>query len=511
MPYNLRSNKYHDDKTIDNMDYHDTLYISDSESDSSSIDQYGNLKGFISYDEKDDEIDRIKKLLNKKKIIYDSDDESEIIKMDRFDIMDVTNNMDEDVLSEISYCESEELYYNNLSNEKRQEIDELEYQIKYIQKSDIPLRFKIISLPIELSTKSYILSQLQRWQIMDSSDTEYHKLNKWLESIQKLPFNKFTQTSINNRSSISDKCNYILNIKDSLDKYVYGHDEAKMNILQYVSKCINNPNAGGNILAIQGPPGNGKTTLIKHGLCNAIKKPFGFIGLGGTQDSSMLCGFEYTYEGSDYGKIAQILIKSGVMDPVIFMDELDKISESQRGEEISNLLCHIIDKTQNMSYEDKYLTGIPIDLSRVTFVFSFNDEEKINPILKDRLHIIRTNGFTTNDKIKIVKNYLLDDILKESCFPRENIIMTDDVIKYIIDKYTSGEAGVRELKRNIDQIITKLNLIYTLYSDENIKTRLNGFLKLKNEYKCPCHLSNTMVDELLTPKNNSISKLMMYV
>ena len=162
-----------------------------------------------------------------------------------------------------------------------------------------------------------------------------------------------------------------------------------------------------------------------------------------------------------------------------------------------------------MSYEDKYL------LVFMTFqelhLYSHLMMKKKKIILKDRLHIIRTNGFTTHDKKNIVKNYLLDDNLKESCFPQENIIMTDDVIKYIIDKYTSGEAGVRELKRNIDQIITKLNLIYTLYSDENIKTRLNGFLKLKNEYKCPCHLSNTMVDELLTPKNNSISKLMMYV
>ena len=164
-----------------------------------------------------------------------------------------------------------------------------------------------------------------------------------------------------------------------------------------------------------------------------------------------------------------------------------------------------------MSFEDKYLSGIPIDLSRVTFIFSFNDEEKINPILKDRLHIIRTDGFTTHDKINIVKNYLLDDILSDSCFPKENINMSDEVIKYIIERYTYGEAGVRELKRNIDQIITKLNLIYTLYSDENIKTKLDGFLKLKNKYTCPCILTTNMVDELLTQRNNSISKLMMYV
>ena len=494
---------------------------------SSSLDENGNLKGFIDYSDDSDkfELSKIKSILkknNKRKIIDDSDDEDEDNNIKKFvnyqidnsnfieEDMDYEEDIDEDE-DENSYCEDEIQYYNNVSQERKDVIDKMELEIKNIQKTDIPLRFKIIDLNIDINTKSYILSQLQRWQIMDSNETEYHKLNKWLETIQNIPFNKYTPNILDENSSINDRCNYILNIKDSLDKHVYGHNDAKMNILQYVSKCISNPKAGGNILAIQGPPGNGKTTLIKHGLCNAINKPFGFIGLGGTIDSSLLNGHDYTYEGSQYGKIAQILMKTKVMDPVIFMDELDKISESHRGDEISNLLCHIIDRTQNMSFEDRYLSGISLDLSRVTFIFSFNDESKINPILKDRLHIIRTQGFTSNDKIKIVKDYLLDEILIDSCFPKENIVIADEVIRYIIDKYTNGEAGVRELKRNIDTIITKLNLIYTLYSDENIKTRLGGFLELKNKYECPCILTNNMVDELLTAKNNSISKLMMYV
>ena len=493
---------------IDNEDDGDIIngenIIDDIDVMSDDIDSNGNLQNFIDYDningpdsDDSDEVCIIKKLISKHKVIDDSDD-SDYLSID---------SSDEDN----RYCKDEMEYYTSVSTERRESIDKMEEEINNIQKKDVPLRFRIMDMPIELSTKSFILSQLKRWQNMESSDTEYHKLGKWLETVQNIPFGKYTNSKVIATSPITDKCNYLLTIKESLDKYVYGHNDAKLNILQYISKCISNPKATGNIMALQGPPGNGKTSLIKNGLCNATNKPFGFIGLGGLTDSSYLNGHDYTFEGSQCGKIVQLLIKYEKMDPIIFMDELDKISNSTRGEELSNLLCHITDKTQNMSFEDRYLNGMTIDLSRATFIFSFNDISKINPILRDRLHIIKTSGFTREDKIIITKKYLLPEICSDTGFVIDNITISDKTLYYIIDKYTNGEEGVRELRRTLDTIITKLNLIFTLYSDHNIVDRLKHFLDLKNKYDKPCMVTEQIVDELVLPNNSDFSKLMTYV
>ena len=478
--------------------------IDDIEAMSDDIDSNGNLQNFIDYDninglESDgsDELCIIKKLISRHSVIDDGVD-SDYLSID---------SSDEDN----KYCKDEMEYYTSVTTERRESIDKMEEEINNIQRKDVPLRFRIMDMPIELSTKSFVLSQLQRWQNMESSDTEYHKLGKWLETVQNIPFCKFTNNKIIGTSSITDKCNYLLTIKESLDRYVYGHNDAKLNILQYISKCISNPKATGNIMALEGPPGNGKTSLIKNGLCNATNKPFGFIGLGGLTDSSYLNGHDYTFEGSQCGKIVQLLIKYDKMDPIIFMDELDKISNSARGEELSNLLCHITDKTQNMSFDDRYLNGVTIDLSRATFIFSFNDISKINPILLDRLHIIKTYGFSIEDKITITKQYLLPEICSDTGFMIDNISIEDKTLYYIIDKYTNNEEGVRELRRTLDTIITKLNLIFTLYSDHNIVERLKHFLDLKNKYDKPCMVTKQIVDELILPNNSDFSKLMTYV
>jgi ATP-dependent Lon protease len=177
------------------------------------------------------------------------------------------------------------------------------------------------------------------------------------------------------------------------------------------------------------------------------------------------------------------------MNPVLYFDELDKISSGSDGEEISNLLCHITDPSQNSQFEDKYFAGIPIDLSNVIFIFSFNDESKINPILKDRIHIIRTEGLTKKQKIHIVRHYILPEIKQE--LPNIDIKMEDDVISYIIENHTGREKGVRNLKRAVYTICRKLNL-HSLLSGE-IKT----FTKVKKADIESQIVSRDMVEELL--------------
>ena len=157
-----------------------------------------------------------------------------------------------------------------------------------------------------------------------------------------------------------------------MDGAIFGHDDAKKKILQIVAQSIVNPSGAGNVIAIQGPPGNGKTSLVKEGICKALGRPFAFIPLGGATDACFLEGHDYTYEGSNWGKIVDVLVNSKCMNPVIYFDELDKVSQTAKGEEITNILMHITDATQNNHFNDKYFSGIDFDLSKALFIFSFN-------------------------------------------------------------------------------------------------------------------------------------------
>ena len=160
----------------------------------------------------------------------------------------------------------------------------------------------------------------------------------------------------------------------------------------------------GNVFGIYGPPGIGKTTIIKDGLSKVLNRPFSFISLGGATDSSFLDGHSYTYEGSTWGKIVQILVDSKCMNPVIYFDELDKISDTPKGEEITGILTHLTDTTQNSQFHDKYFSEVSFDLSKCLFIFSYNDESKVNPILRDRMYRIQTKGYENKDKLIIARN-----------------------------------------------------------------------------------------------------------
>jgi ATP-dependent Lon protease len=230
-----------------------------------------------------------------------------------------------------------------------------------------------------------------------------------------------------------------------------------MQIMQIVGQWLSNPGSVGNAIGLKGPMGTGKTTLIKHGLSRMLERDFAFVTLGGQSDGSFLTGHSYTYEGSNYGKIADILIQCGSNNPIIFFDELDKISESYRGDEIVGILTHLIDSTQNTEFHDKYFSEIDINLSKCLFVFSFNDESRVNSILKDRMYVIETNGYNNKDKIEICKNFILPSVSKEMNINVGDIIFSDSIIQYIIS-YTKHEKGVRNLKRNIETIFSKINL-----------------------------------------------------
>ena len=259
-----------------------------------------------------------------------------------------------------------------------------------------------------------------------------------------------------------DKIQYLNNVDTILNKSVYGHSEAKLQIKRIIAQWINGENSG-YCFGFEGPPGNGKTTLAKYGLSKCLideegnSRPFGFIPIGGNSNGSSLEGHSYTYVGSTWGRIVDILMDSKCMNPIIFIDELDKISRTENGRELIGILTHLTDSTQNSEFYDKYFSGIKLDLSRALFIFSYNDPDLIDPILKDRITRIRTKCFNKHDKCIICREYLLPEILKVVGYNIGDITIEDEDIIFIIKNYTA-EAGVRKLKEKLFELVRQINL-----------------------------------------------------
>ena len=384
----------------------------------------------------------------------------ETYKLDKYDEQfELLNNKDEITDVDINY-------FSQLNVDKKENILSLIKNINDINDRNIPLKFKIYDSNMDINTKSIAISQIEKINELDPSSGEYGKVDQWINGLIKIPFQKYNNLPINDDNSNMEKNLFLKNTNNILNRAIYGHKEAKSHILQVISKWIKNPQSSGNILALQGPMGNGKTTLVKEGIAKAINRPFAFITLGGASDSSFFDGHNFTYEGSKWGRIVEILIESKCMNPIFYFDELDKVSETQKGDEIIHLLTHLTDTSQNDRFQDNYFSGVNLDLSKALFIFSFNDENKIDKILKDRMHVIHTKGFKTADKIHITNDYLLPELLNTYKY-HDNITFDDKIIECIIENYTQKEEGVRNLKRCLENIVSKVNMYELLYDDIN--------------------------------------------
>jgi ATP-dependent Lon protease len=265
----------------------------------------------------------------------------------------------------------------------------------------------------------------------------------------------------------------VKNINDVLDESIFGHDHAKKQILKIIAQWMNGEQ-GGYCFGFEGSPGVGKTSLAKKGLAkclvdeNGISRPFAFIALGGSSNGSTLEGHSYTYVNSTWGRITDILMETKCMNPIIYIDELDKVSKTEHGKEIIGILTHLIDTTQNDTFQDKYFSGINLDLSKVLFIFSYNDPDQIDRILLDRIHRIRFDNLSLDDKKVIVSKYIIPEINKKMGFANETVELSDDVIEYIIETYTL-EPGVRKLKEVLFDLFGEINIELLKYeSDINI-------------------------------------------
>ena len=340
-----------------------------------------------------------------------------------------------------------ELITNICEINKLIKIENLEYnKLCHSGKKAVEMKQQIKEFLLHFKNNSDILLKLVNNAKLSNIYNDFDNIKKHISKIQSSNLNIF---------------NYMVDINNTLDEAVHGHEQAKRQVERIIGQWINGENEGYSF-GFEGPPGVGKTSLAKNGIAQILKdsdnnpRPFAFIAIGGDSNSSTISGHNYTYVGSNWGKICDILMEKKCMNPIFFFDELDKVSKTEQGKEIIGILTHLIDPSQNDSFQDKFFSGIDLDLSKALFIFSYNDVGAIDRILLDRIHRVKFEHLNLSDKITITKKHIMPEITKKMGLI-DMISIDDNVIEYLVNEYTY-EPGVRKLKELLFEIVGEINL-----------------------------------------------------
>jgi ATP-dependent Lon protease len=428
--------------------------------------------------------DRLRNSNNKKRSYYDSSNDSSdveeeeeeeeedngVITLDISDILAMAINSAPHMVNE-EETENEK-YLKTLPKSKRMKFEREEEEIVNMYKTTKPLKYKILESNLPRKTKALVLQKVERFEKSNSGTGEFNKLKNYMDRLIQIPFGVYHDLPVQLSDGREVVSNYLNNIKWSLDACIHGQETAKIRLMEVAAKWITNPDSGGSIIGLCGPPGVGKTTLIKKGLSKAMDIPFAFMPLGGCSNPAILEGHDYTYEGSKNGKMVDILIEQKCMNPIIFFDELDKLGTNGAGVDISGMLTHLTDFTQNDSIHDRYFADIEFDFSKCLFIFSFNDETKINPILRDRITIINMKGFNKKEKMEIAKTFTTPKVAASIGIPMTEFKISDTTYEFIIDNYCSQDQGIRKMEKCIETLLLKINLFKLTCNEvyiENVK------------------------------------------
>lgn len=379
---------------------------------------------------------------------------------------------------------------------------------QFIPASSIKPEVETLKTKISNSTlpEDYKKIALEKESTLSNNfSTSSAKDKEWIETLLKLPYGKYCSLPVSKKDSkIEDIHSFFENAVSVMESVAYGMDNVKEEILDCISQMIStNNDCMPRVICLQGAAGVGKTNFIRNGISKILNRPFKQINMGGICDGDYLIGHESTYVGSKPGMIVNSLIETKVMNPIIFMDEVDKISNSEKGIDVQSVLIHLTDPVQNSDFQDKYFAGLKIDLSKVLFVFSCNDETKISPILRDRLNIIRVKTPTLNEKVIIGKDYLLKELCPNIGIDINSVKIEADTVKYIITNFCKDDAGVRGIKKVLETLLLKINS--AIYNPINkYKTLKNVKISLEN----PFEITIKMVEEIIKKNEDKYSELM---
>jgi len=432
---------------------------------------------------KNEEIDNSNEILDdSNETLHDSNetlhDSNEKLESQHFLTVDENNiNNINNCMNQLKYFKKikNELYENNIINKNN-----IDIMIKKLNELEGMLNLNLIKnependIELDLNKNNSKINDIFIKYVNKNLEEFTNYINEW----EKFKF---------------DKKKYMKDIDNILDKCTYGQSDAKKQMKRIIGQWMNG-NTKGQCFGLCGPPGVGKTTLCKNGLAkclfdeNGESRPFAFLPLGGATNGSILEGHHYTYMGSTWGKIVDILIETKCMNPIIYIDELDKISKTEHGKEIISILTHITDQSQNKEFYDRYFASVPIDLSQILFIFSYNDRENIDRILRDRIQEITIKPLSIQEKLIISQNYIIPEVLNNVGFSNSEVIFRNEIIDKIINDYTH-EAGVRKLNEILYDIIRELNL--KKIEDDNLYY--------------PVDVSDEIINEVLSniPKNNN--------
>lgn len=348
-------------------------------------------------------------------------------------------------------------------------------------KEAMQYREKLASLDIPNRIKQKIEKEIQKYELMNEMSPDMSFVRNYLETFFSLPWNE--------ESIEATDLNYI---KSTLNKSHYGLKEVKTRILEYAAMRERNPMLTSPILCLVGPPGVGKSTIASS-IATSLHRTFYKISVGGLNDSAELVGHRRTYLGSSPGKIIQALQKCGSKNPVLLIDEVDKMVKDYKGDPASVLL-DVLDPNLNQTFMDAYLEE-PFDLSHVLFILTANYKEDIPLELRDRLEIIELSSYSTLEKLKLAKEYLLPSIYLEYHLSEEEIVFSDEALESVILNYTS-EAGVRDLRRKLETILRKVIMesvkdkknLNVIIEKKDIKKYLDETLSFR-DYRPKLHTS----------------------
>jgi len=361
---------------------------------------------------------------------------------------------------------------------------------RLFSRNDHDMEKKILLLNTDDKNKSVIYKKYKEYDELDDGD-EKGKLKNWLNWAISLPYDNVKELPK------EDICTILEKVANELDNELYGMEKVKEQILLFLNSKFMNPNFKSNILSFIGIPGIGKTSIAKS-LAKILDIPFVQISFGGAKDSSFLKGHDFTYIGSRPGEIVRCLEKLKVKNGIIFLDEFDKISNS---EQMIATLLHILDPVQNSAYKDDYLREISIDLSSIWFICSMNHEPK-NQALNDRLCKIKVDPYNKDKKFHIVKKYLLPRTFKSFNISPENITFSDDVIKYFVNKISPELSGIRNLEQNLKDLVSKIIFLNNTQSNfEKYPFKISFDLNQKLTF--PVNVNEKIIDKCI---NNNIDK-----